>query len=62
MKSVPHTQVSATPSGSRGSFGLIRKWAQSLYDIAHDPSHCARCGVYLPAHDRICQFCAREQN
>jgi hypothetical protein len=62
MKSVSRTQESATPGGHPSLFGLIRKWAQSLYDMVHDPSHCAGCGVYLPAHDRICQFCARERN
>jgi len=43
-----------------GVSGVLRGWAQSLYDLAHDPSHCSRCGVYLPARDRICQPCARE--
>jgi len=62
MKTVSRTQESATSAGGQGFSGLIRKWAQSLYDLVHDPSHCARCGVYLPAHDRICQFCAHERN
>lgn len=39
---------------------LVRDWAQALYDKAHDPSHCSRCGVYLPARDRICEPCSRE--
>jgi len=38
----------------------VRNWLQSLYDKAHDPAHCSRCGVYLPARDRICEPCARE--
>jgi len=40
----------------------VRNWVQSLYDKAHDPAHCSRCGVYLPARDRICGSCAREGN
>lgn len=38
----------------------VRNWAQLLYDKAHDPAHCSRCGVYLPARDRMCDPCARE--
>lgn len=38
----------------------VRNWVQSLYDKAHDPAHCSRCGVYLPARNRICEACARE--
>jgi hypothetical protein len=45
---------------AEGFSGLLRNWAQSLYDKAHDPSHCSRCGVYLPARDRICGPCTRE--
>jgi len=45
---------------AEGFSGLLRNWAQSLYDKAHDPSHCSRCGVYLPARDRICEACALE--
>ena len=41
-------------------FSTVRNWAQSLYDKAHDPAHCSRCGVYLPAQNRICEPCARE--
>jgi len=43
-----------------GFSGVLRDWAQSLYDMAHDPSHCSRCGVYLPAQNRICDPCALE--
>ena len=53
--------VSAAPA-ARGFSGMLRNWAQSLYDKAHDPSHCSRCGVYLPARDRICGACAHEAN
>lgn len=42
-----------------GFSSAVHNWAQSLYDKAHDPAHCSRCGVYLPAHDRICEPCAR---
>jgi len=45
---------------AQGFSGLLRNWAQALYDKAHDPSHCSRCGVYLPARDRICDPCAHE--
>ncbi len=45
---------------AEGFSGLLRNWAQSLYDRAHDPSHCSRCGVYLPARNRICAPCAHE--
>jgi hypothetical protein len=38
----------------------VRNWVQSLYDKAHDPAHCSRCGVYLPARNRICEPCSRE--
>jgi hypothetical protein len=43
-----------------GLSGIIRDWAQSLFDKAHDPSHCSRCGVYLPAQNRICDPCSRQ--
>jgi len=45
---------------AEGFSGLLHNWVQSLYDKAHDPSHCARCGVYLPAKDRICGPCTVE--
>ena len=45
---------------AQGFSGVLRNWAQSLYDKAHDPSHCSRCGVFLPARDRICAPCAHE--
>jgi hypothetical protein len=49
------------PAGTPETFsGRLWSWAQSLYDKAHDPSHCSRCGVYLPARDRICKACTRE--
>lgn len=38
----------------------VRNWVQSLYDKAHDPAHCSRCGVYLPSRNRICGPCAHE--
>jgi len=56
---VESTTVPLAPAGE-GFSGLLRDWAQSLYDLAHDPSHCSRCGVYLPAQNRICDPCAHE--
>ena len=51
---------SAAAPGSQSLSGRLWNWAQSLYDRAHDPAHCARCGVYLPERNRICGPCARE--
>jgi hypothetical protein len=60
MKSVLRRSEPAVAPVPEGLAGVIRDWAQSLYDKAHDPSHCSRCGVYLPAHNRICDPCARQ--
>jgi len=60
MKSVSRPSEPAVALVPESFSSLVRNWAQSLYDKAHDPSHCSRCGVYLPAHDRICAPCAHE--
>jgi len=60
MKSVSRMEESAAPPSPETFSGRLTKWAQSLYDKAHDPSHCSRCGVYLPARDRICGACTKE--
>jgi hypothetical protein len=60
MKSVSRTGEPEVALVPESFSSLVRNWAQSLYDKAHDPSHCSRCGVYLPAHDRICAPCAHE--
>ena len=51
---------SAAAPGSQSLSGRLGNGAKSLYDRAHDPAHCARCGVYLPERNRICGPCARE--
>jgi hypothetical protein len=60
MKSVSRTQEPVQPAIPRAFSGLLKNWVQSLYDKVHDPAHCSRCGVYLPARNRICEPCARE--
>jgi hypothetical protein len=60
MKSLSRTRDVALQEPTDTLSSRLQEWAQSLYDKAHDPSHCARCGVYLPARDRICEPCARE--
>ena len=60
MKSVSRTSEPAVALVPESFSSAVRNWAQSLYDKAHDPSHCSRCGVYLPAQDRICAPCAHE--
>jgi hypothetical protein len=61
MKLVSRTQELALERATQGLSGRLREWAQSMYDKAHDPSHCARCGVYLPARNRICEPCAQDE-
>jgi len=61
MKSVSRTREFALEESADTLSSRLRDWAQSLYDKAHDPAHCARCGVYLPARNRICEPCAREE-
>jgi len=61
MKSVSRTRECAPEESADSLSSRLREWAQSLYDKAHDPSHCARCGVYLPARDRICEPCAHDE-
>jgi hypothetical protein len=60
MKSASRMREPAVVTAPQNLSGMLRSWAQSLYEKAHDPSHCARCGVYLPAQNRICDPCARE--
>jgi hypothetical protein len=60
MKFVSRRSEPAVAPVPEGFSSMLRKWAQSLYDKAHDPAHCSRCGVYLPARDRICAPCATE--
>jgi hypothetical protein len=60
MKSASPVREPVTVTAPRSLSGLLRRWAQSLYERAHDPSHCAHCGVYLPAQNRICDPCAKE--
>ena len=60
MKSVSRQREPEVAPVPESFSSQIRNWVQSLYDKAHDPAHCSRCGVYLPAHNRICEACARE--
>ena len=60
MKFASRTREPAAPAARERFSRLVKSWAQSLYDKAHDPAHCSRCGVYLPARDRICSACANE--
>ena len=60
MKSVSRRREPEVAPVPESFSSQVRNWLQSLYDKAHDPSHCSRCGVYLPAHDRICAPCAHE--
>ncbi len=61
MKSASRVREPAVVAVPQNLSGKLRSWVQSLYEKAHDPSHCARCGVYLPARNRICDPCAREE-
>jgi hypothetical protein len=60
MKFASRTNEPAVAPVPESFTSALRNWAQSLYDKAHDPSHCSRCGVYLPSHNRICDPCSRE--
>lgn len=60
MKSASRTSEPTVALVPESFSSAVRNWAQSLYDKAHDPAHCSRCGVYLPAQNRICEPCARE--
>lgn len=60
MKSASPVRKPLAVAAPRNLSAMLRRWAQSLYEKAHDPSHCARCGVYLPAQNRICDPCAKE--
>ena len=60
MKFVSRSSEPAVAPVRESFSNILRDWAQSLYDKAHDPAHCSRCGVYLPARNRICGPCAHE--
>jgi len=60
MKSVSRTREPTVAPVPESFSSQIRNWVQSLYDKAHDPAHCSRCGVYLPERNRICEPCSRE--
>jgi hypothetical protein len=60
MKPASRMREPAVATAPQKLSGMLRNWVQSLYEKAYDPSHCARCGVYLPAQNRICDPCANE--